>query len=127
MNENFIPLFLSGLSLSGVIITALFVYLSSQRSGQAINQIAEASVTMLDPLEKRLLHVEEELTRRDEIIKTLREQVNALGLELDQERRKRHALEIRVDTLEEEKAGLISENGRLKVQLEKQAKRGTGL
>jgi septal ring factor EnvC (AmiA/AmiB activator) len=127
VNENFIPLFLSGLSLSGVIITALFVYLSSQRSGQAINQIAEASVTMLDPLEKRLLHVEEELTRRDEIIKTLREQIQALGVELEQERRKRHDLEIRVDTLEEEKAGLISENGRLKVQLEKQAKRGTGL
>lgn len=127
MNENFIPLFLSGLSLSGVIITALFVYLSSQRSGQAINQIAEASVTMLDPLEKRLLHVEEELTRRDEIIKTLREQIQALGVELEQERRKRHDLEIRVDTLDEEKAGLISENGRLKVQLEKQAKRGTSL
>lgn len=127
MNENFIPLLLSGLSLSGVIITALFVYLSSQRSGQAINQIADASVTMLEPLEKRLLHVEGELTKRDEVITTLRAQINTLGIELETERRKRRDLELRVDSLEEENAGLISENGRLKVQLEKQARKGASL
>lgn len=127
MSDTFFPLLLSGLSLSGVIITALFVYLSSQRSGQAINQIADASVTMIEPLEKRLSHVEGELTKRDGLIASLREQIQVLGIELDLERKKRRELEIRVDTLEEEKAGLISENGHLKAQLAKQEKRGNSL
>ena len=82
---------------------------------------------MLDPLEKRLAHVEGELTKRDGLISTLREQIQVLGIELDLERNKRRELEIRVDTLEEEKAGLISENGHLKAELAKKERKGNSL
>lgn len=64
-------------------------------------------------LEVRINSVETELNNE-------RGKINALGIELETERKKRRELELRVDQLEDEKKGLISENGRLKMQLEKQ-------
>lgn len=124
--ENVLSIILSSISFSGVIVTALFVYLSSQKSGAAINQIAGAAATLFKPMDERLKKIEEELKERDKLIETLQEQVKTLGLELETERRKRRELEIRVDHLQmenerlaEERAGLISENGHLKAELAK--------
>jgi len=115
VGEWIIPL----LSLTGVLITAIFAFVTGRASGAAVKDIAAAASTLIEPLEKRIAAMETALIDRDNRLALLR-------AELEDERRKRRELSILVESLEERITGLSSENGHLRLEnshLEKQLKK----
>lgn len=119
MPEWAIPL----LSLTGVVITGIFAFITGRAGGTAVKDIATASSTLIKPLEDRITALETSAHEKDTRITTLER-------ELGEERRKRQELSLTVEVLEEKIAGLSSENGHLrleKARLEKElSKRGGG-
>lgn len=97
-------------SLTAAIASGMIAFFSARSGGAAMENIAKAASTLVEPLEKRIDAMEHAIAEKELQIKMLQKA-------LDEERKKRRDLELRVETLEDEKAGLISENGRLKAQL----------
>lgn len=107
------------LSVSGVVITAIFAFVTGRASGAAVKDIAAAASTLIDPLEKRIAAMETALIERDA-------RVASLQAELEDERKKRRELSLLVESLEEKITGLSSENGHLRLEksnLEKQLRK----